>query len=73
MIDVHIKAPFRILRAATPNFKAISKVEVVNGIENFRKVVNISSVASTGGNAGQVNYSSAKSTVLGITKTLAKE
>jgi 3-oxoacyl-[acyl-carrier protein] reductase len=38
-----------------------------------RKVVNISSVAGTGGNPGQVNYSSAKSGVIGMTKTLAKE
>jgi 3-oxoacyl-[acyl-carrier protein] reductase len=38
-----------------------------------RKVVNISSIAGTGGNAGQVNYSAAKSAILGVTKTLAKE
>lgn len=36
-------------------------------------MVNISSVAGTGGNVGQVNYSSAKSAVLGMTKTLCKE
>jgi 3-oxoacyl-[acyl-carrier protein] reductase len=38
-----------------------------------RKVVNISSVAGTGGNAGQINYSSAKAGVTGLTKTMAKE
>lgn len=73
MMDVHVKAPFQILRAAAPYFKAVSKEEGGQGIENFRKVVNISSVAGTGGNAGQVNYSSAKSAVLGMTKTLCKE
>lgn len=73
MMDVHVKAPFQILRAAAPHFKAARKKEAGEGIENFRKVVNISSVAGTGGNAGQVNYSSAKSAVLGMTKTLAKE
>ena len=38
-----------------------------------RKVVNISSVAGVFGNAGQVNYSSAKAGIVGLTKTLAKE
>ena len=73
MMDVHVKAPFRILRAAAPHFKAMAKQETAEGKENFRKVVNISSVAGTGGNAGQANYSSAKSAGLGLTKTLAKE
>ncbi len=73
IIDVHVKAPFRILRAAAPYFRAKSKEEAGQGIENFRKVVNISSVAGTSGNAGQVNYSSAKSAIIGMTKTLAKE
>ena len=73
MMDVHVKAPFRILRAAAPHFRSMAKKEAEAGIENFRKVVNISSVAGTGGNAGQVNYSSAKSAVLGMTKTLCKE
>ena len=41
--------------------------------EVVRKVVNISSVAGTGGNIGQANYSSAKSGVIGLTKSLAKE
>jgi 3-oxoacyl-[acyl-carrier protein] reductase len=35
--------------------------------------VNISSVAGTGGNVGQANYSSMKAGVLGLTKTLSKE
>jgi len=73
MMDVHVKAPFRILRAAAPHFRAMAKQEAAEGKENFRKVVNISSVAGTGGNAGQANYSSAKSAVLGLTKTLSKE
>ena len=73
MMDVHVKAPFRILRAAAPHFRAMAKKEAGMGVENFRKVVNISSVAGTGGNAGQANYSSAKAAVIGLTKTLAKE
>jgi 3-oxoacyl-[acyl-carrier protein] reductase len=39
----------------------------------FRKVVNISSVAGLFGNPGQANYSSAKSAMIGLTKTMAKE
>ena len=39
----------------------------------FRKIVNVSSISGTMGNAGQVNYSAAKAGVVGLTKTLAKE
>ena len=39
----------------------------------FRKIVNITSISGTMGNAGQVNYSSGKAGVVGLTKTLAKE
>jgi 3-oxoacyl-[acyl-carrier protein] reductase len=39
----------------------------------FRKVVNISSIAGLGGNAGQVNYSVAKAGAVGLTLALAKE
>lgn len=73
MIDVHLKAPFRILRAAYAPIAEAAKAEAAAGREVIRKVVNISSVAGTGGNPGQVNYSAAKSGVLGMTKTLAKE
>ncbi|KPA21015.1 3-oxoacyl-(acyl-carrier-protein) reductase FabG [Shimia sp. SK013] len=73
MMDVHVKAPFRILRAASGFIKGAAKQEAEAGQEVFRKVVNISSIAGTGGNFGQANYSSAKSAVLGLTKTMAKE
>lgn len=73
MMDVHLTAPFRILRAAQPVIRALSKVEKDEGREVFRKVVNISSVAGLGGNAGQINYSSAKAGITGMTMTLAKE
>ncbi|AHH19192.1 putative 3-oxoacyl-[acyl-carrier-protein] reductase [Nocardia nova SH22a] len=74
ILDVHLKAPFRILRAAQPVISAAAKQARQDGIEvPCRKVVNISSLAGVGGNAGQANYAAAKAGVTGLTKTLAKE
>ncbi|WP_282048176.1 SDR family NAD(P)-dependent oxidoreductase [Sulfitobacter mediterraneus] len=73
IIDVHLTAPFKILRAAQPVISAKAKEEAAAGQEVFRKVVNISSIAGTGGNAGQINYAAAKSGILGVTRTMAKE
>ena len=73
MIDVHLTAPFRILRAAQPVIRALSKTEGEAGQRVVRKVVNISSVAGLFGNAGQANYSTAKAGIVGMTQTLAKE
>jgi 3-oxoacyl-[acyl-carrier protein] reductase len=73
MIDIHNVVPFRVLRAAAPHLREPAKKEREEGREVFRKVVNISSVSGTMGNAGQVNYASGKSGVVGLTKTLAKE
>ncbi len=73
MLDVHLVAPFRILRAAAEPIRVLAKKEAQEGREVFRKVVNISSMAGTNGNAGQANYSSAKSALVGLTKTMSKE
>lgn len=73
MIDVHLTAPFRILRAAQPVIRALSKADGEAGRRTVRKVVNISSVAGLFGNAGQANYSTAKAGITGMTMTLAKE
>jgi 3-oxoacyl-[acyl-carrier protein] reductase len=73
MLDCHLTAPFRILRAAQPVIKALAKAEAEQGVRNVRKVVNISSVAGVFGNAGQVNYAAAKAGIMGVTQTLAKE
>ena len=74
MIDVHTTAPFRILREAS-NFirDAAKREQAALGRANPRKVVNVSSVSGVYGNAGQVNYSTAKAGITGLTKTLAKE
>ncbi len=73
MIDCHLTAPFRILRAAQPVIRNLSKAETEAGQRVVRKVVNISSVAGLFGNAGQTNYSTAKAGIVGMTQTLAKE
>jgi 3-oxoacyl-[acyl-carrier protein] reductase len=73
MLDIHVVAPFRIIRAAAPHLREPAKKEREAGEEVFRKIVNVSSISGTMGNAGQANYSAGKSAVVGLTKTLAKE
>jgi 3-oxoacyl-[acyl-carrier protein] reductase len=73
MIDIHSIVPFRMCRAVAPHMREPAKQERAQGIEVFRKIVNVSSISGTMGNAGQANYSSGKSAVVGLTKTLAKE
>jgi len=73
MMDVHLTAPFRILRAAQPVIRALAKRDADAGRHTVRKVVNISSMAGLFGNAGQANYSTAKAGIEGLTRTLAKE
>jgi 3-oxoacyl-[acyl-carrier protein] reductase len=73
MLDCHLTAPFRILRAAQPIIRAQAKAEQEAGQRIVRKVVNISSVAGLFGNAGQANYAAAKAGIVGMTMTLAKE
>lgn len=59
ILDVHLKAPFSILRAVLPHFRT-------HPVGYHRKVVNISSISGLGGNAGQVNYATAKAGVGGL-------
>lgn len=73
MVDCHLTAPFRILRAAQPVIRGLAKAESEVGRRVVRKVVNISSVAGLFGNAGQTNYAAAKAGIIGLTMTLAKE
>ncbi len=73
MLDIHTIVPFRVVRAIAPHWREAAKAEKAAGEERFRKIVNISSISGTMGNAGQVNYSAAKAGVVGFTKTLAKE
>ncbi len=73
MQNVHVKAPFRISRAFFTAVASRAKDEMAAGRAVQRKIVNVSSVAATGGTAGQAAYSAAKAGVFGLTRSLAKE
>lgn len=73
ILDVHMTAPFRILRAFAPYLRTAQEDEAKRGERVVRKVVNVSSTSGTNGNAGQINYSAAKAAIVGMTKTMAKE
>lgn len=73
ILDCHLTAPFRILRAAYPVIKELTQAEAAKGLHVHRKVVNISSVSALNGNVGQINYAAAKSGVIGMTRVLARE
>jgi 3-oxoacyl-[acyl-carrier protein] reductase len=70
MIDVHATAPFRLLRAAGRYFREISKN---GGDDATRKVVNVSSISGLYGADTQFSYSAAKSALVGMTRSLAKD
>ncbi len=74
MLDVHLTAAFRILRAAAPRMRDEAKREIaLQGAARARKIINVSSTSGTRGNFGQANYAAAKAGVIGLTKTLARE
>jgi 3-oxoacyl-[acyl-carrier protein] reductase len=73
MLDIHLVVPFRVIRAAAPHLREPAKRERDEGREVFRKIVNVSSISGTMGNAGQANYAAGKAGIIGLTKTLAKE
>ena len=74
MLEVHLTAPFRIIRAASEYLRETAKREKeASGRAASRKIVNISSTTGTRGNAGQANYAAGKAGIIGVTKTLAKE
>ena len=66
VIDVHLKGAFLVTRAAARYFR--EREAGAGGA-----IVNISSLAAKGGNMGQINYVTAKSGLVGMTKTSARE
>jgi 3-oxoacyl-[acyl-carrier protein] reductase len=73
MLDVHLTAPFRIMRAATDYIRSSAKAEAAAGTPVVRKIVNVSSISGVLGNAGQIGYAAGKAGINGMTKTMAKE
>ena len=74
ILDVHLTAPFRLIRAAAPLLREAAKQELADsGKACARKIINVSSTSGTRGNFGQANYAAAKAGVVGLTKTLARE
>ena len=73
ILDLHLKTPFRLIRAAAPYLRDTAKQEAERGRPACRKIINVSSTSGVGGNPGQANYSAAKMGVVGLTKTIAKE
>lgn len=73
MLDIHVVAPFRVLRAASETIRTRAKTEAAEGRRVMRKVVNITSISGMDGMAGQAGYGSGKAGIIGLTKVMAKE
>src|SRR5512146_1469029 len=73
MLDIHVVAPFRVLRAASNWIRETAKKEQAEGRRVMRKVVNITSISGMEGIAGQAGYGSGKAGIIGLTKVMAKE
>ena len=63
VIDTNLKAVFRMSRAV---MRTMMK-------QRYGRIVNITSVVGSSGNAGQSNYAAAKAGVAGMTRALARE
>ncbi len=63
VVDTNLKAVFRTSRAVMrPMMK-----------QHYGRIINITSVVGSSGNAGQANYAAAKAGVAGLTRSLARE
>jgi 3-oxoacyl-[acyl-carrier protein] reductase len=74
ILDCHLTAPFRMIRASVPYMREAAKAEMGSGeAPQPRCIINVSSTSGLHGNAGQINYAAAKMGIVGLTKTVAKE
>ena len=73
MYAVHVKAQFRMLRAAIGPIKELRARELAEGRNVTRKVVNVSSISGTDGSPTQITYAVAKSAIVGLTRTVSKD
>jgi len=63
VLDINLKGAFLVTKAAS---RIMMK-------QRYGRLINISSIVGTGGNAGQANYSASKAGLIGLTKSAAKE
>lgn len=63
VLNVHLNGFFNVTRRIVPHMIHARK----------GRIINISSISGQAGNAGQVNYSAAKSGLIGASKALARE
>jgi len=74
ILDIHVNAPFKMIQAAAPFMRGAAISEIENGeTPQNRCIINVSSTSGLHGNVGQANYAMAKSGIVGLTKTIAKE
>lgn len=73
MLDVHLGAPFRIIRKVVQYWKSSPLQAEDATAGRHRKIVNVSSISGTHGAAGQIGYSAAKAGLVGLTLSLARE
>ena len=63
VMDIHVGGTFTVSQAALPLLPD----------DGTGRIINVTSAAGLVGTIGQVNYAAAKSAIIGITKSLAKE
>jgi 3-oxoacyl-[acyl-carrier protein] reductase len=63
VIDTNLKSAFHYCKAAVRHMVS----------QRHGKIINVASIAGVVGNPGQTNYAAAKSGMIGLTKTVAKE